>query len=166
MRIRAVALLSVLALGGLACVVYAEVTAGDARAVQQRDGAVLRAEPRAFATASARLPFGTRVTVQEVIGLWARVTATSGETGWLRTSDIVQAGALTSAQARTGSVASADVSLAGRQFDDPTEQAYKATRADLEAAYRLVDQIEARTAKAGSPELVAFIRDGRLGGSR
>src|SRR6187401_2676523 len=110
MRMRAVALWAVLALGGLACAVYAGVTVGDARAIQQRDGVVLRAQPQAMATPGARLAFGTRVTVQEVSGAWARVTATSGETGWVRTSDLVQAGALTSAQARTGSVASADVS--------------------------------------------------------
>jgi hypothetical protein len=146
--------------------VCAEVTVGETRAVQPRDGVVLRTEPKPLGARVENLAFGARVVVQEVQGAWARVTAPAGATGWVRTSDLVQAGALTSAKARSGVVASSDVSLAGRQFDEATERGYRATKAELDAAYRLVDEVERRSLRADSPELVAFIREGHLGGGR
>ena len=54
-----------------------------------------------------------------------------------------------------------DLSAAGRQFDKATEDAYRATRADLERQYPVVDRIEGSTP---DPEAVRlFILTGRLG---
>ena len=159
MRMRTLGLLLALASAG---VVYAEVKAGEGRAVQAKVGAPLREAPKPLAKAVSTLPFGTRVIVQEVQDAWARVSTPEGATGWVRTSDLVEAGALTSRAARTGAVASADVSAAGRSFDEPTEQGYRATQADLDAAYRLVDAMEQQSLKLDSPALEAFIRDGDL----
>ena len=161
MRMRTLGL--VLALGA-AGVVYAEVKVGEGRAVQVKVGAPLRAEPKALGKVVATLPFGSRVIVQELQEPWARVTTTDGASGWVRSSDLVEAGALTSKAARVGAVATADVSAAGRQFDDATETGYRATQADLDAAYRLVDDIEAKSFAPGSPVIQAFITDGRLVG--
>jgi hypothetical protein len=110
-----------------------------------------------------RLPVGTRVTVQDVTGLWAHVAADDGTTGWMRTSELVEPGALTGHAAASTSGGSSDVSLAGRQFDETTESEMRATEADLNAAYPLVDELERRSIKPGSPELDQFIAEGRLG---
>jgi hypothetical protein len=163
MRVAILGFLLAVAAGG---VVWAAVKPGETRAIQPRDGVSLRSSPKPLGPRVETLAFGARVTVQEVQGDWARVAAPSGAVGWVRTSDLVEAGALTSASARTGAVASADVSLAGRQFDEATEQGYRATKADLDAAYRLVDEIERHTLRPDSPVVEAFIREGRLGGVR
>ena len=62
-----------------------------------------------------------------------------------------------------GRVSSADVSAAGRQFDDETEGTYRASSAELAAAYGVVDEIERKTPKPGALETYAFIAQGGLG---
>jgi hypothetical protein len=153
---------------------FADVQVGDLRAVQGRAGTALRREPTAFAPVVATLPYGTYVAVQEVRGPYARVTTQAGE-GWVRVGEIVEPVALTGggalgpagsptralAGAGTGTVTSAEVSAAGRQFDEEIERGYRAENANLGAAYAALDQIE-RT-KPSAEEVEAFIRDGRLG---
>ena len=78
----------------------------------------------------------------------------------------MQRGALTGRGAAAGGGTSADVSLAGRQFDETTEGELKATEADLARAYPLVDALEGKRVKPGSDELDAFIAEGRLGRDR
>jgi hypothetical protein len=160
MRARTLGLLFALAVGG---VVVGDVTPGETRAVQAREGAWVRAEAKSLATKVKRLPLGTRVTVQEVNGAWAHVSSDDGTTGWLRTSELVEPGALTGHAAAQAAGGSADVSLAGRQFDEATEGEMRATEADLNAAYPLVDEMEKKSIKPGSPELDQFIAEGRLG---
>jgi hypothetical protein len=163
-RARVLGLLLALAAGGIA---FAEVQVGETRAVQARSGVPLREEPKALAKVVATVPYGTQVRVLEIQTFFARVSvSTTGATGWVRSADLVEPPVLTGktpqrTTASAGYASTADVSAAGRQFDDSTEGAYKATRAELAQAYALVDAIEK---KSPSPEEVeTFIRDGRLG---
>lgn len=170
----AVACLFAAALWGAARAAPESVAVGDVRAVLSKSGAPVRERPSALAPATATLTHATRVRVAEVQGAWIRVapvvyageTAVPAEAGWLRATQTVEPFALTQA-GRGGPVAvrdtptQTDLSAAGRQFDEATEQAYRATRADLEAQYPTVDRIEASTP---DPEAVRqFILAGRLG---
>lgn len=169
----AVACLAAAALWGHALAAPEDVAAGDIRAVLSKAGAPVRERPSALARATATLPHATRVRIAEVRGDWIRVTplgpaAEPPQAGWLRANQTVQPFALTQA-GRGGPVAvrdtptQTDISAAGRQFDDATESAYRATRADLEAQYPVVDRIEA--AKPDPETVRQFILDGRLGRS-
>ncbi len=113
------------------------------------------------------LPYGTRVTVNEVSGLFARVATDAGKSGWVRVVDLVAPGTLTGAGAYTGNRANAtsssDISAAGRQFDESIEGQYRATRAELDAAYRALDALMAKSLLSTSPEIEAFVAEGRLG---
>src|SRR5262245_47860473 len=162
MRLRLLALLLVLtAAGGVA----ADVRVGDVREAQARDGVSLREGPGALTKLVKLLPYRTRVTVQEVKGTYARVLVVDGATGWVRSNDLVQPGTLTGPGGRGGGTVagSADISAAGRQFDEATEQRYRGERLDLEAAYRALDAIEKATPAPGDPAIQAFIAEGRLG---
>ena len=162
-KVRVLALALALCAGGLAT---ADVQVGEIRAAQAREGVTLRETPRALATVLATLPYGTRVSVLEVQGRVARVTvAGTGATGWVRSSDIVEPPVLTgrtvAATGGAGGTTASDVSAAGRQFDDATEADYKASHAELQAAYPLLDALEKKT--PSEAEITAFVRDGRLG---
>lgn len=167
-----VACLAAAALWGSALAAPEDVAVGDIRAILSKSGAPVRERPSALARATATLPHATRVRIVEVRGKWVRVTqlgptAEASGAGWLRSGQTVEPFALTQA-GRGGAVAVRDVqtsgtdlSAAGRQFDDATEQAYRASRADLERQYPTVDRIEAATP---DPEAVRqFILQGRLG---
>jgi hypothetical protein len=58
-------------------------------------------------------------------------------------------------------VSAAEVSAAGRQFDEGTEGTYKSENPNLQAAFAAVDAIEQR--KPTATEVEDFIRQGRLG---
>jgi hypothetical protein len=163
-RTRTLAILLTLALCGVVRdVARGDVSAGEHRTIQAREGAVVRSDAKALASRVARLPFNSRVDVLEVRGAWARVGGDGGATGWVRVSDLVEPGALTSTAAVGTGTSAADVSLAGRQFDGTTEQELRATEADLARAFPLVDAIEHQTVKPDSKELEQFIAEGRLG---
>jgi hypothetical protein len=162
MRRLGIALLFVSALASSGA---AEIRVGEVREVQARGGVPLR-EGRSPLSRLVRLvTYGSRATVQEIQGTQVRVMLTDGATGWLKGSDLVVPGTLTNARTpATGSVASsADISAAGRQFDESIERQYRASRADLDAAYRALDAIEAKTPPPGDPAVRAFIEEGRLG---
>jgi hypothetical protein len=166
MRARVWALVCVLGFGGFAA---AEVVPGEVRAVQVRGGVPAWKEPRVLSGKVGLIPFATRVTVDEVRAPWVRVTADGGVAGWVRASDIVEPGSLTgtaarAASGRAGAAGTADVSLAGRQFDESLEGELKVSDADLQRAYPLVDALEAKSFRPGDPEIEKFLRDGRLGG--
>jgi hypothetical protein len=146
--------------------VLAEVRPGDVREVQARAGVPLREGAAALSKMVRLLPYQARVTVQEVKGSYARVVVSSdGATGWTRANDLVAPGTLTGgAPSGNATVASsADISAAGRQFDESIERQYRASRAELDAAYRALDAIEAKTPPPGDPAVRAFIEEGRLG---
>jgi len=167
-----VATLATAALWGHAVAAPEDVAAGDIRAILTRTGAPVRERPHALARATATLPHATRVRVAEVRGAWIRIAPVgpateASQSGWLRAGQTVEPFALTQAgrggpvAVRDAQTSGTDLSAAGRQFDDATEQAYRATRAELESQYPTVDRIEAST-----PDFEAvrqFILEGRLG---
>jgi hypothetical protein len=162
MRLRSVAFLLVLAAAGA---VHADVKVGDVREAQARAGVPLREGAGGLTKLLKLLPYRTRVTVQEVKGTYARVLVADGATGWVKTNDLVAPGTLTGGQpAGNATVASsADISAAGRQFDESIEKQYRVSHAQLEAAYRALDALEAKTPPPGDPAIQAFIEEGRLG---
>jgi hypothetical protein len=148
---------------------YAEVKVGDLRAVQAKAGTALRREPNALAPTVANLPYGTRALVQEVRNGWARVQTTAG-TGWVRGGELVEPQVLTGGGAfgprgvdgaRAAGVSAAEVSAAGRQFAEATEESYRRQTPNLEPYFALVDAIEER--KPSPEDVEAFINEGRLG---
>jgi hypothetical protein len=142
----------------------AEVTAGLTLSCQARDGVVVREAARPLAKVVTRLPYATRVRVEEVVAAWARITATEGATGWVRSSELVPPSALTGAgNEPTHTSTPADVLAAGRQFDAKTEKFYRAIDKGYDGAYPAVDAIE--HTKPGDAELYEFIRSGALGGT-
>ena len=162
MRMRWIGGVFVLALSGL---VVADVNVGDVRSAQPRDGAVLRKVARPLAEVVTRLAYGTRVTVVEVSGAFAFVRTDEGTEGWLKASDIVAPSALTGGGA-AGPASQADVSAAGRQFDESTQTEFQASSAEIAAAYAQVEAIERATLKPGDPAVIAFVAEGRLGRDR
>jgi hypothetical protein len=148
-----------LSVAGLA--VAAELKAGAERASPSRSGLPMREAPKPLARVVRTLAFGERVVVQEVSGLYARVKCKDGTLGWVKAQDLVEPGVLKAdAGPRAADVSTADVSAAGRQFDESTEKRYRATAKELEAAYAVVDGIENRRPSAS--EVEAFAREGRL----
>jgi hypothetical protein len=143
----------------------AEVKVGDVLAAQSRGGTVLREAPAGLAKVVATVPFGTRVLVQEVLGYHARVSTQDGTTGWVRSADLVAPTALTGAGARaasgTAAFTAAEVSAAGRQFDQKTERTYREMASDMTPHYATVDALE--TSSPPDVELDAFVREGVLG---
>ena len=137
----------------------------DVRSAEPRDGAVLRKVARPLAEVVTRLAYGTRVTVLELTGAFARVRTDDGTEGWVKTSEIVAPAVLTGGGA-AGPSSQADVTAAGRQFDESTQSDFQASSAEIQAAYAQVDAIEKATLKPGDAGVLTFISDGRLGRDR
>ena len=97
MRTRWIGGALVLVVSGLA---LAEVNVGDVRSAEPRDGAVLRKVARPLAEVVTRLAYGTRVTVLELTGAFARVRTDDGTEGWVKTSEIVAPAVLTGGAGR------------------------------------------------------------------
>jgi hypothetical protein len=162
MRMRWIGGALALVVSGLA---LAEVMVGDVRSAQPRDGAVVRKVGRAMADVVTRLAYGTRVTVLEVERSYARIRTDDGTEGWIKASDLVEPAVLTGGGA-AGPSSQADVTAAGRQFDESTQSDFQASSADLAAAYAKVDAIEKATLKPGDAAVVGFVAEGRLGRDR
>ena len=162
MRTRWIGGALVLVVSGLA---LAEVNVGDVRSAQPRDGVVVRKVGRAMADVVARLAYGTRVTVVEVSGTWAHVRTDDATEGWIKVSDIVEPAVLTGGGA-AGPSSQADVTAAGRQFDESTQSDFQASSAEMAGAYAKVDALEKATLKPGDAAVVQFVTEGRLGRDR
>jgi len=148
---------------------------GDVRAVFLKSGTALRDSGSALAKPVATLKYGTQVRVLETKLPWIRVQTvarrgTPSQTGWLRAFETVEASALarnptpahTTYRGST-KVDAREVSAAGRQLDAGTERRFRASRKDLERAYRAVDRMEAATQAMDPGESIAFIVEGGLG---
>jgi len=146
-------------------IVLAAVNVGDVRSAQPRDGAVVRETAKVLGKVVTRLPYGTRVTVVEVSGMFARVRADDGVEGWVKASEVVEPAALTGGGA-AGPASAADVSAAGRQFDEGTQAEFRASSAAIDAAYAKVDAVERATLRPGDAGVLEFIAAGRLGRDR
>ena len=176
MRIRIAAAAVVVFLGALPAVAGPRDTrVGETRFVYAKAGTVIRGEGAATATPVATLPSGTLVVVQEVKLPWVKVQATPAGatapvTGWLRAFEAIEQTAIATAPppahvgGPTGAgVSDRDASAAGRQFTADTEQGYRASRAEVTAAYVQLDAIEKETAEANPYDSIEFIMGGDLG---
>ncbi len=163
------ALVCLLALGDTATSAPIDAKVGDTRATYNRKGTPLRGQASALAAPIATLPYGTRVRVLEKSKGWFRVQA-GAHTGWLRSFHTVELAAISgnaqpahlTARGSAG-VSGREVSAAGRQLDANTERGYRSSRADLQRAYRLVDAMEAATARLDPGESLMFIDGGDIG---
>ncbi len=166
------ALLLVCLLLGPAVAAPADAKVGDVRSIFAKAGEVIREKPSALGGPVATLRYGTQVKVLELKKPWLRVQALSGgrESGWIQAWRTVEPSALGAnakpphlkVTARKGTSAS-EVSAAGRQLDAKTERGFRASRKDLEAAYRAVDAMEAATQSLHPADALAFIDAGNLG---
>ena len=150
----------------------ADTKVGDIRSVFAKSGVVIRKTPSALGGPVATLKYGTQVKVLEVKLPWIRVQAQSGDraSGWVQAWNTVEPSALGAnakpAHLRVTGKSDADgrqVSAAGRQLDAKTERGFRASRNDLEAAYKAVDAMEAATAALHPADALAFIDQGNLG---
>ncbi len=143
----------------------ADLEPGAVRAVQARAGLALREAPKGRAKVLRMLPYGSRVTVAEIAGLYAKVEGPEGATGWARSADLVDPAVLSGAGSRgpvgATEFSSSEISAAGRQFDLKTERTYRKMDEKLDAFFPLVDQVERSTPT--DEDLDAFIGEGRLG---
>jgi hypothetical protein len=121
--------------------------------------AQVRAQPSFLSPVHGELPYGSRVSVAELGGDWARISG-GGITGWLhqtalsRGEIVLNPGAADVQRA----VAGTEVSLAGRGFSASVEQAYR--QRGGAANFAAVDRMEARV--TGVDAAIRFARDGGL----
>lgn len=146
---------------------------GDVRVAFAKAGTPVRADAQALAApVGAPLPAGTSVTVLEVKLPWLKVRTAANPPveGWLRAYETVEPSALAGSPppphltgVPPGTITQQQVSAAGRQFSEQTERGYRVSRRDLDAAYALVDRMEAATAEMDTFEMISFVVDGNLG---
>jgi Zn-dependent protease with chaperone function len=147
---------------------------GETRVLYNKAGTTIRATATATGAAVATLAAGTQVRVLEVTLPWVRVSATpaggAAVEGWLRAYEAVEPTALSAnpppahtVVAAAGTADARDVTAAGRQLTAGTERGYRASRAELEAAYLQVDRLERDTAAMDPMDSIAFFMDGDLG---
>ena len=142
----------------------AEVTVGLVMSAQVREGVPVRETSRPLSKALTRIPYATKVKVEEIEGARARITADGGVAGWVKISELVPPSVLTGAGAAASPTSTqSDVLAAGRQFDAKTETFYRSIDKSYDGAYPLVDKIEHTT--LADQELIEFIRNGLLGGT-
>jgi beta-barrel assembly-enhancing protease len=177
MRFRLTAAAAMLFLAGALPAVAGpqDTRVGETRVIFARAGTVIRAEGAATATPVATLPAGTQVLVQEVKLPWVKVQATPAGAaapvvGWLRAFEAIEQSALSAAPKPAhvggpvgGGTLERDAAAAGRQFTADTERGYRASQADVQAAYVHLDAIERETAEANPYDAINFIMDGDLG---
>ena len=177
MRIRITAAAAVLFLAGALPAVAGpqDTRVGETRVIYAKAGTVIRAEGAATAAPVATLPAGTEVLVTEVKFPWVKVTATpkgatAPVTGWLKAFEAIETTALAGAPppahvgGPTGAgVSERDAAAAGRQFTADTERGYRASQADLQAAYAQLDEIERETAAVNPYDSINFIMEGDIG---
>lgn len=142
----------------------AEITVGQFLSAQSRDGVVVRETEGPLSKVRTRVPYGTKVKVEELVGARARISAEPDVAGWVKASELVPPSVLTGAGAAASPTSTqADVLAAGRQFDAKTESFYRSIDTSYDGAYPTVDKIE--HSKPVDTELIEFIREGLLGGT-
>jgi len=156
----------------------AAIKVGAVRVIFSKRGINLRSKKSTLGKPIATLGFGDRLKVLAVQPPWLRVrtlpkAGQQAQTGWLRAWETLEPSALATpdkpahlTSAGSAGVSSREVSAAGRQLDEGTEQRHRASRKELARAYTLVDRMEAQTAALAPADALGFIDEGRLGGPR
>lgn len=136
---------------------------GDTLTVTKRE-TKLRSQKRLFAAGVADLREGDRVTLVTKDGVWLNVTYKGRDntvTGWLHESDVsAKKDVRLSGQGIREKYTVSEAEAARKGFNPQVEKAYRDKNPNLEAAYALVDRIQAATVPEA--EIERFLRDGRL----
>jgi len=132
--------------------------------VVEREARV-RADKRKFGDSLRTLQEGETVALLSADPPWVRVKAGDVE-GWLHESAITRDKHYVFSRANLASNVEASERTAGQKgFDKATEQSYRASKPELEAAFRLVDGLDAR--RVDETRVAKFIADGaETGGAR
>jgi hypothetical protein len=129
--------------------------------VVEREARV-RADKRKFGESLRTLREGDTVALVKADPPWVRVKAGPVE-GWLHESAVTRDKRYVFSRASLGANVEASERTAGQKgFDPATEAAYRASKPELDAAFRLVDRLDATP--PDDARLARFIADGKLAG--
>ena len=132
----------------------------DATLTVTRKTTKLREQKRLFAPAVAELKEGDRLVLEKKDGAWLAVSFAKLH-GWLHETDVSSNPEVRlSGEGVRESYSASETSAARKGFNPDVEKAYRAKKPGLEAAFRLVDRLQART--VGDDELRAFLVAGGL----
>jgi len=120
----------------------------------------LRAQHKLFAPTVAVLQEGDKVVYALREGAWLSVAAGTNK-GWLHESDVsANVDVRLSGEGVRENYSASETSAARKGFNPQVERQYRTTNPNLEAAFQLVDRLQARTTSEATVE--AFLRDGHL----
>lgn len=128
----------------------------------------LRNAKRSFAPAVADLVEGDRLVVDAAEGAWFAVTYTRAEgaagspvQGFVHSGDVsAKKDVRLSGEGIREEYSSSEAAAARKGFNPAVEKKYRESNPNLEAAFQLVDRIQART--VADPEIQAFLVQGGL----
>lgn len=120
----------------------------------------LREAKRLFAPAVAELHEGDRLALEKKDGAWLAVSFAKLH-GWLHETDVSSNPEVRlSGEGVRENYSASETSAARKGFNPEVEKAYRTKKPELEAAFRLVDRLQART--VSEDELRAFLVAGGL----
>lgn len=120
----------------------------------------LRSQKRSFAPAVADLKEGDKLAFQSKEGAWLAVKF-GNVAGWLHETDVsTNQDVRLSGQGVRETYSTSETAAAKKGFNPQVEKAYRQNNPNLEKAFLLVDQVQARAVP--EPELRAFLVAGRL----
>lgn len=120
----------------------------------------LRSQKRSFAPAVADLAEGDKVAFQKKDGAWLAVKFGAIE-GYVHESDVTtKSDVRLSGQGVRETYSTSETAAAKKGFNPQVEKQYRNDNPNLEKAFQLVDQVQARSVP--EPELRKFLVDGRL----
>lgn len=120
----------------------------------------LRAQRKLFAPVVAELHEGDKVAFAQRDGAWLAVTA-SEQKGWLHESDVTSnRDVRLSGEGVRETYSTSETSAARKGFNPQVERNYRTNNPDLEAAFRLVDRLQARATPEA--EVQSFLQAGGL----
>ncbi len=134
--------------------------AADLLIVTQRE-AYIRKDKRTMGPKVATVREGDQVEKLDEDDTWYQVEF-KGAKGWLLKSSVsTDRKVVLSKEAVSGGVRATEQSAGGRGFNPEVEASYRASRAELDLAYKLLDRIQDR--KFPEETVAQFMKDGKLG---
>jgi len=125
-----------------------------------RKATKLREGKRLFAPAVAELREGDRLVLERKEGAWLAVSYALLK-GWLHETDVsAKPDVRLSGEGVRETYTASETAAARKGFNPDVEKTYRGSRPELEPAFRLVDELQAR--EVAEEELRAFLLDGGL----
>jgi len=120
----------------------------------------LREQKRLFAPAVAELHEGDKLALERKEGAWLAVISAKLH-GWLHETDVSSKPEVRlSGEGVRENYSASETAAARKGFNPEVEKEYRTRKPELEAAFRLVDRLQAR--EVGEDELRAFLIAGGL----